>query len=125
MAKKAATATPEQEKTGVDWKPVQASSLSEASRGLYEEYASDFADALDSANKLKDAVTKEWNEKYPNGIDGQICSFNAIGGHLNYVMVDKKAKEKKRRAFDPNEGDNVFRAAGVTPVAAAVKKVNP
>jgi hypothetical protein len=104
----------------VPWKRVQASSLSEASRGLYGAYVTSFANATEAAHALKDAVTKEWNGKYPEGIDGKAFIFTAIGGALHYQIVDK-TKQKVENQFDENSGDNVFAHPRKTHTPAAAE----
>jgi hypothetical protein len=72
---------------------------------------------------VMEAVSSEWNDKYPDGIDGQICIFNVIGGALVYIMKDKmKQKESVKKIFDPDRGDDVFSrpSAGHTSDLAAV-----
>jgi hypothetical protein len=64
---------------GVEWKPVKAKSLSKANQELYKQYADAFQAASVLASKLKQAVTIEWENKFPEGVNGQDCSFNAIG----------------------------------------------
>jgi hypothetical protein len=43
----------------------------------------------------------EWDEKYPHGVDGKRCVFNAIGGVLNYAMVDMEKTKKAKKQLDP------------------------
>jgi len=95
------------ERKGVAWKQVQASSLTEDSLKLYHKYVKDFQGASQSAKTLKEAVSAEWNKKFPDGMDGKVCVFNAIGGVLNYAWIDK-TKSKATKSFDVTKGDNVF-----------------
>ena len=96
-------------KKGAQWRRVQATSLSEKSRKLYRQYAQKVQEASAIGHKLKDAVTSEWNDKYPDGINGQVCAFNAMNGVLQYVMKNKKRpKASAKKAFDEASGDDVF-----------------
>ncbi len=94
---------------GVDWKVAQAKSLNAHNQKLYAEYASKVAEAQELATTLKDAANKEWEKKYPNGKDGQVCIFNAINGVLLFAFkpLDKVAK-KTAKAFDLDKGESPF-----------------
>jgi hypothetical protein len=96
-------------KKGVLWRPVKANSLSDRSRKLYGQYVQKLQEASALGHQLKEAVTTEWNAKYPEGIDGQVCAFNAINGVLQYVMKPKKkTRAAAKKAFDEESGDDVF-----------------
>src|ERR1700746_60178 len=93
----------------VRWKRVKAKALTMNNQPLYERYAQAFQAADELGRQLKESVSLEWNSKYPDGIDGQICIFNAIGGALMYLMKDlAKLEENARKAFDADRGDDVF-----------------
>jgi hypothetical protein len=93
----------------VPWKHVRAKALTVHNQTLYERYAQAFEAANDLGRQLTEAVSNEWNDKYPDGIDGQICIFNVIGGALVYIMKDKmKQKESVKKIFDADRGDDVF-----------------
>ena len=76
---------------------------------LYSEYAAKVSEASDLATSLKDAANKEWEKKYPNGKDGQVCIFNAINGVLLFAFkpMDKVGK-KAVKAFDADKGESPF-----------------
>jgi len=97
-----------QKRTGVAWKQVKGKSLSEANQKLYKQYVDKFQEANTLGRQLREGVATEWNSKYPSGMNGQTCSFNAIGGVLLYAMQDKKQDEKGKRVFDADKGDDVF-----------------
>jgi hypothetical protein len=91
------------------WKHVKAKGLSMHSQTLYERYAHAFESADKLGQQLKESVSLEWNNKYPDGIDGQICIFNAIGGTLMYLMKEiAELEENAKKAFDADRGDDVF-----------------
>jgi hypothetical protein len=107
-------------KKGAQWRRVQATSLSEKSRKLYRQYAQKVQEASAIGHKLKDAVTSEWNDKYPDGINGQVCAFNAMNGVLQYVMKNKKRpKTSAKKAFDEASGDDVFASPPTGPEGQA------
>jgi hypothetical protein len=109
MAKRARTVETETGKKGVEWKQVRAKSLGKETRDLYKQYAEQFEAASELAADLKEKVTAEWNKKYPDGKGGQICTFNAIGGVLLYVMKDiPKPKKRAGKEFDEDAGDDVM-----------------
>jgi hypothetical protein len=109
MAKSRKTVDTDTEKVGVDWKRVKARTLSKENNALYKQYAAQFEEASALGTKLKEAVQKTWKDKHPDGIKDQMCSFNAIGGVLLYVMKDKpKPKQRAGKAFDEDMGDDVF-----------------
>src|SRR5690349_1739565 len=96
-------------KKGVVWRPVQAKSLSEKSQKLYRQYVLKLEEANTLGRQLKEAVAGEWNAKFPDGIDNQVCAFNAINGVLQYVMKPKKkTRAAAKQAFDETSGDDVF-----------------
>src|SRR5262249_23846084 len=96
-------------KRGAKWIPVQAKSLSDRSRKSYWQYVTKFQEASALGQKLKETVTREWNAKFPDGINGQVCAFNALNGKLHYVMTPKKnAKPAAEKRFDEDSGDDVF-----------------
>jgi hypothetical protein len=91
------------------WKRVKAKALSMNDQTLYERYAQAFQVADELGRQLKERVSLEWNNKYPDGIDGQICIFNAVGGALMYLMKDlRNLEENVKTAFDADRGDDVF-----------------
>jgi hypothetical protein len=93
----------------VPWRRVKAKALTMHNQTLYERYAHAFEVANDLGRQLKEVASSEWNNKYPSGIDGQICIFRAIDGALMYVMKDKeKLKESAEDVFNPDHGDDVF-----------------
>jgi len=97
-------------KKGARWRPVQASSLSASSRELYRQYVQKLQGANALGKELKEAVTREWNDKFPDGINnGEVCAFNALNGVLQYVMKhQKKTRTVAKKVFDEDSGDNVF-----------------
>ena len=101
----------------VPWKRVKAKGLSVYNQRLYERYAQAFEAANDLGQQLRDAVSSAWKNKYPDGIDGKVCIFNATAGALTYVMKDKaKLGESVKNIFDADRGDDVFShpSAGLT-----------
>lgn len=107
-------------KKGVVWRPVQAKSLSEKSRKLYGQYVHKLEEANALGRQLKEAVTGEWSARYPDGINGQVCAFNAINGVLQYVMKPKKkTRAAAKQAFDENSGDDVFSSPPIEPQATS------
>jgi len=101
----------------VPWKRVKAKGLSAHNQRLYERYAQAFEAANDLGQQLRDVVSWEWTNKYPDGLDGKVCIFNAIGGALMYVMKDKsQLGESVKNLFDADRGDDVFShpSAGLT-----------
>lgn len=91
------------------WKRVKAKALTMHNQTLYERYAQAFEAANDLGRQLKEAVSSDWNNRYPDGMDGQICIFNAIGGTLMYTMKDKpKLGDRITKQFDADRGDDVF-----------------
>jgi hypothetical protein len=106
----------------VPWKRVKAKALTINNQILYKRYAQAFHLADELGRQLKEKVSLEWNNKYPDGIDGQICIFNAIGGALMYLMKDLMKLEHDVAIFDADRGDDVFShpSAGLTSDAAKV-----
>ncbi|HEY7243026.1 MAG TPA: hypothetical protein VH678_03985 [Xanthobacteraceae bacterium] len=76
-------------KQGVLWKRANLSGLSKETRKLYDTYRTDYDKAQASSKTLREALNKEWKGHNPDGKDGKICSFNVIGGAVNYTWVDK------------------------------------
>lgn len=100
-----------------DWKPVKASSLSEPSRVLYREYVEKYQHTAALGQRLKEAVTADWNQKFPDGINGQECAFHVVNGMLQYVMKKQKKKLTKTKGqFDEELGDDVFGPRSVVAV---------
>jgi len=93
----------------VPWRHVKAKALTVHSQGLYERYVEAFESANELGWQLREAVGFEWSNRYPDGVDGQICIFSATEGALMYVMKDKsKQKGREKKAFDADRGDDVF-----------------
>ena len=95
-------------KEGPAWKHVMVSALSERCQALYDKYAQKIKDAKVVGQELHEAVTAEWNTKFPDGIDGKVCAFRVANGDLTYVMK-RIPKKKKARKADQERGDDVFR----------------
>lgn len=100
-------------KEGPAWKHVMVSALSERCQALYDKYAQKIKDAKVVAQDLSDAVTTEWNTKFPDGVDGKVCAFRVANGDLTYVMK-RIPKKKKARKADQERGDDVFSAPSET-----------
>src|SRR5262245_24950037 len=84
-------------KRGARWQRLKTSTFSKKTKELHKEYlnARQKVRALGAA--LKAALEKEWNEQHPQGLDGQICSFNITNGALLCVMKDIKKPKHERK----------------------------
>jgi hypothetical protein len=99
---------------GAKWKHVRAASLSQHAQQLYREYVATTEAARASGERLKKETTREWNDKYPNGIDGQVCTFNVVSGALLYAMKPKtKQQLSTKKGFDADRGDDVFSRSSI------------
>jgi hypothetical protein len=95
-------------KEGPAWKHVMVRALSDRCQALYEKYVQKIKDAKVIGQELSEAVTGEWNTKFPDGIDGKVCAFRVANGDLTYVMK-RIPKKKKARKAEQERGDDVFR----------------
>lgn len=88
----------EEKRKGANWRPVKITGLSKKLQTAYKNFQA-------ALEELKDGLTEEWNEKYPDGIDGKVISFNVVtGGKVMYMLKDKP----KTKAKGVGDGDDVF-----------------
>lgn len=96
-------------KVGPAWKPVKTSALSAKCKQLDDKYKQAVLEANRDADELREALTSEWNEKYPDGIDGKVVAFRVANGEPSYVWKKMpKQKQKKVAKADQERGDDVF-----------------
>jgi len=92
-----------------NWKAVKPSSLSDAEYERYSEYVARYREVSALGQRLKDAVTADWNTRFPDGQDGEGCAFRALNGVLQYAKTKKKkARAKSKGKFEEDVGDDVF-----------------
>jgi hypothetical protein len=96
----------EGKRKGAHWRPVKVSRLSKEMQKVYKDYQAALEKAKGLATDLKEGLKEEWNESFPNGReqDGKVCTFNVMGGVLQYTWVDRP----KKKSTEADEGDDVF-----------------
>jgi hypothetical protein len=77
---------------------VKQASLSERNRALYATYLEAHRKAAAAAKALVQAVTADWDAKYPTGVNGKLASFRAEGGRLSYDWKTRRRRKGSRYA---------------------------
>jgi hypothetical protein len=105
---------------GGEWKRAQAATLSKKCQGLYTRYVEEQHKANEAGRILREAVTAEWREKFPQGKDGKFLSFNSSQGILYYKELTKTPRGvTKAAALDMKAGTDVMGGAAADKPAAA------
>jgi hypothetical protein len=81
-------------RSGPGWKFVDTTAFQGATKNAWDEYKTHW-------DTLIKTLVSEWNNKYPNGMDGKFIAFKTENDELKYLL-------KAKRTAQGSKGDDVF-----------------